>query len=141
LHWHLDGVFVKTNGETYYLWRAVDHECEGPKRYVTKCRDRKTALKFLRKIMKRHGRPHNLITDMLRSHGAALKVIGNVDKKETRRWLNNRAENSHQPFRRKQRTMHRFRRMRTLQKFVAVHALVHNHFNQRATFTAVQTSS
>jgi putative transposase len=59
-----------------------------------------------------------------------MKVIGNVDKQETGRWLNNRAENSHQPFRRRERAMHRFRRMRSLQKFVAVQASVHNHFNR-----------
>ena len=70
------------------------------------------------------------MTDLLRSYGAAMKVIGNVDKQETGRWLNNRAENSHLPFRRRDRAMLRFSRMRTLQKFVAVHASVHNHFNQ-----------
>jgi len=79
--------------------------------------------------MKRHGRPHIFVTDKLRSYGAAMKEIGNVDRQETGRALNNRAENSHQPFRRRERAMLRFRRMRTLQKFVAVHALVHNHFN------------
>ena len=80
--------------------------------------------------MKRHGNPHSLVTDKLRSYGAAMKIIGNVDKQETGRWLNNRAENSHLPFRRRERAMLRFRRMRTLQKFVSVHSSVHNHFNQ-----------
>jgi putative transposase len=127
--WHLDEVFVKINGETHYLWRAVDHEGEVLESFVTKRRDRKAALEFLRKIMKRRGRPHIFVTDMLRSYGAALKIIGNVDKQETGRWLNNRAENSHQSFRRRERAMLRFRRMRTLQKFVAVHGSVHNHFN------------
>ena len=65
--------------------------------------------------MKRHGNPHSLVTDKLRSYGAAMKVVGNADKRETGRWLNNRAENSHQPFRRRERAMIRFRRMRTLQ--------------------------
>tara|TARA_R110002072_G_scaffold11596_8_gene52116 strand:- start:1825 stop:2532 length:708 start_codon:yes stop_codon:yes gene_type:complete len=128
--WHLDEVFVKINGETHYLWRTVDHEGEVLESFVTKRRDRKAALKFLRKTMKRHGRAHVFVTDKLRSYGAAMKVIGNVDKQETGRWQNNRAENSHQPFRRRERAMLRFRRMRTLQKFVAVHASVHNHFNQ-----------
>ena len=128
--WHLDEVFVKINGETHYLWRAVDHEGEVLESFVTKRRDRKAALKFLRKTMKRHGNPHIFVTDKLRSDGAAMKAIGNADKQETGRWLNNRAENSHQPFRRRERAMLRFRRMRTLQKFVAVHASVHNHFNQ-----------
>jgi putative transposase len=80
--------------------------------------------------MKRHGCPHIFVTDKLRSYGAVMKVIGNVDKQETGRWLNNRAENSHQPFRRRERATLRFRRMLTLQKFLAVHASVRNHFNQ-----------
>ena len=121
---------MKINGLTHYLWRAVDHEGEVLESYVTKRRDRKAALKFLRKTMKRYGRPHVIVTDLLRSYGAAMKVIGNEDKQETGRWLNNRAENSHLPFRRRERAMLRFRRMRSLQKFVSVHASVHNHFNQ-----------
>jgi putative transposase len=121
---------VKINGETHYLWRAVDHEGEVLESYVTKRRDRKAALKFLRKTMKRFGRPHVIVTDLLRSYGAAMKIIGNADHQETGRWLNNRAENSHQPFRRRERAMLRFRRTRTLQKFVSVHASVNNHFNQ-----------
>jgi len=76
------------------------------------------------------GPPHVIATDKLRSYGAAIKVIGSADKQETGRWLTNRAENSHQPFRRRERAMIRFRRMRNLQKFVAVHASIHNHFNQ-----------
>ncbi|HSF90972.1 MAG TPA: IS6 family transposase [Paracoccaceae bacterium] len=129
--WHLDEVFVKINGETHYLWRAVDHEGEVLESFVTKPRDRKSALKFLRKSMKRFGSPQVIVTDELRSYGAAMKVIGNADRQETGRWLNNRAENSHLPFRRRERAMLRFRRMRSLQKFVAVHASVHNHFNQK----------
>jgi putative transposase len=127
--WYLDEVFVKINGEMHYLWRAVDHEGEVLESYLTKRRDRRTALKFLRKTMKRHGRAHIFVTDMLRSYAAALKVIGNAERQETGRWLNNRAENSHQPFRRRERVMLRFRRMGSLQKFVAFHASVHNHFN------------
>ncbi len=130
--WHLDEMCVKINGERHYLWRAVDHEGEVLESFVTKRRDRKAALKFLRKTMKRHGRAHIFVTDMLRSYGAAMKVIGNVDRQETGRWLNNRAENSHQPFRRRERAMLRFRRMRSLQKLAAVHASVYNHFNHDA---------
>ncbi len=128
--WHLDEVFVKINGETHYLWRAVDHEGEVLESYVTKRRDRKAALKFIRKSMKRHGKPVVIVTDKLRCYGAGLKVIGNATKQETGRWLNNRAENSHLPFRRRERAMLRFRHMRCLQKFAAVHSSVHNHFNQ-----------
>ncbi len=128
--WHLDEIFVKINGETHYLWRAVDHEGEVLESFVTKRRDRKAALKFLRKSMKRFGNPVAIVTDKLRSYGAAMKQIGNAERQETGRWLNNRAENSHLPFRRRERAMLRFRRMRNLQKFASVHASVSNHFNQ-----------
>jgi putative transposase len=111
-------------------WRAVDHEGEMLEPFVTKQRDRKAALKFLKKSMKRHGRPHILVTDKLRSYGATMKEIGNADKQETGRWQNNRAKNSHLPFRRPERAMQRFHSMRSLQKFVAVHASIDNHFNQ-----------
>ena len=126
--WHLDEVFVKINGVTHYLWRAVDHEGEVLESVVTKTRDRKAALKLLKKSMKRHGRPENIVTDRLRSYGAALKDLGRGDDREMGRWMNNRAENSHLPFRRRERAMLRFRRMRTLQKFASFHASVHNHF-------------
>mmetsp|Transcript_11960 Transcript_11960/g.15568 ORF Transcript_11960/g.15568 Transcript_11960/m.15568 type:complete len:236 (-) Transcript_11960:40-747(-) len=127
--WHLDEMFVKINGERYYLWRAVDHEGEVLESYVTKTRDKKAALKFLKKSMRRYGRPNAIVTDKLRSYGAALKEIGNADRQETGRWVNNRAENSHLPFRRRERAMLRFRRLRSLQKFVSVHASVLNLFN------------
>jgi len=128
--WHLDEMFVKINGETHYLWRAVDHEGEVLESYVTKRRDRTAALKFLRKTMKRFGNPHVIVTDKLQSYGAAMKVIGNAERQETGRWRNNRAENSHLPFRRREQAMQRFRQMRSLQKFAAVHSSVQNHFNQ-----------
>ena len=128
--WHLDEVFVKINGETYYLWRAVDHEGEVLEAFVSKRRDREAALNFLRRTMKRYGRPKVIVTDKLRSYRAAMKVLGNADKQETGQWLNNRSENSHQPFRRRERAMLRFRQMRSLQKFASVHSSVHNHFNQ-----------
>jgi putative transposase len=72
----LDEVFVKISGETHDLWRAVDHEGEVLESFVTKRRDRKAALKFLPKTMKRYGRPHIFFTDKLRSYGAAMKEIG-----------------------------------------------------------------
>jgi putative transposase len=137
--WHLDEVFVKINGVTHYLWRAVDHEGEVLESFVTKRRDRKAALKFLRKTIKRHGRPHVFVTDKLRSYGAALKDLGLPDDRETGRWLNNRAENSHQPFRRRERAMLRFRRMRSLQTFVAVHSSIHNLFNAERSLSSGQT--
>jgi putative transposase len=112
---------VKINGERHYLWRAVDHEGEVLESYVTKTRDKKAALKFLKKAMRRHGRPEKIVTDKLRSYGAALNEIGAANRQETGRWLNNRAENSHLPFRRRERAMQRFRRMRNRQEFAAVY--------------------
>jgi putative transposase len=128
--WHLDEVFVRINGETHYLWRAVDHEGEVLEVFATKRRDRKAALKFLKRMMKRYGRPGSIVTDRLRSYGAAMKVIGNDANQECGCWLNNRAENSHQPFRRRERAMAKFRGMKALQKFAAAHASIHNHFNK-----------
>ena len=128
--WHLDEVFVMINGERHYLWRAVDHEGEVLESFVTKTRDKKAALKFLKKTMRKHGRPEVIVTDRLRSYGAGLREIGVGNRQEAGRWLNNRAENSHLPFRRRERAMLRFRRIPTLQKFAAVHASISNYFNQ-----------
>ena len=127
----LNEVFVRINGEACYLWRAVDHEGEVLEVYATKRRDREAALRFLRRAMKRYGRPASIITDRLRSYRAAMKVIGNEGRQEIKRWLNNRAENSHPPFRRRERAMAKFREVRTLQKFASVHASIHNHFNHQ----------
>ncbi|TMV09138.1 IS6 family transposase [Ruegeria sediminis] len=128
--WHVDEVFVKINGERHYMWRAVDHEGEVLEAVVTKRRNKRAALKFLRKLMRRYGRPEVLVTDRFPSYRAALREIGVADLQRTGRWLNNRVENSHLPFRRRERAMQRFRRMRSLQKFAAVHSSVANHFNQ-----------
>ncbi len=122
-------MFVRINGETHYLWRAVDHEGEVLEVFATKRRDRKAALKFLKRAMKRYGRPGAVVTDRLRSYGAAMRAIGNLGRQECGRWLNNRVENSHQPFRRRERAMAKFRDVKTLQKFASVHASLHNHFN------------
>ena len=79
--------------------------------------------------MKRYGRPKVVVTDQLRSYRAAMNVIGNGADQEVGRWLNNRAENSHQPFRRREGAMSKFRDIKTLQKFSSAHASIHNHFN------------
>jgi putative transposase len=127
--WHLDEVFVRINGEIHYLWRTVDHEGEVLEVFASKRRDRKAALKFLKRTIKRYGRPWAIVTDRLRSYGAAMKAIGIAVRQVCGRWLNNRAENSHQPFRRREGAMARFRDLKTLQKFASVHASVHNLFN------------
>ena len=116
-------------GQHHYLWRAVDQEGEVLESYVTKKRDKAAALKFIKKALKRHGTPKAITTDGLRSYKAAMSELGNADKQEVGRWANNRVENSHLPFRRRERAMLRFRQMKSLQKFASVHANVHNHFN------------
>ena len=134
--WHLDEVFVKINGETHYLWRAVDHEGEVLEAYVSKRRDRKAAIVFLKKLMKRYGKPHVIVTDRLRSYRAAMKSIGNAEVQELGRWKNNRCENSHLPFRRREYAMLQFRRLQSLQKFVSIHSSIHNHFNHERHLTS-----
>ena len=119
------------NGETHDLWRAVDHEGEGLEVFATKHRDRRAALTFLKRAMKRYGRPKVIVTDRLRSYGAAMNVIGVEDRQLCGQWLNHRAENSRQPFRRQEGAMVRFRDIKTLQKFAAVHASIYNHFNHQ----------
>ncbi|CUH43955.1 hypothetical protein RUM4293_02852 [Ruegeria atlantica] len=96
---------------------------------VTKRRNKAAALKFLRKLMKRHGCADEIVTDRFVSYKTALRDLGALEKQSTGRWLNNRVENSHLPFRRRESAMQRFRRMRSLQKFVAVQSSIYNHFN------------
>ncbi len=145
--WHLDEVFVKINGKTHYLWRAVDHEGEILESYVTKKRDKSAALRFFKKTLKRHGSPATIVTDGLKSYPAAMTDLGVEDRREMGRWLNNRAENSHLPLRRRERVMLRFRQMKSLQKFAFVHANIHNHFNldrhlvDRQTYKAARSAA
>ena len=145
--WHLDEVYVKINGEMHSLWRAVDHEGEVLESYVTRTRDQAAALRFMRKALKRHFPPDTITTDGLRSYRAAMTELGNAPKQEIGRWANNRAENSHLPFRRRERAMLRFRQMKSLQKFASIHANVHNHFNvqrhlvDRQTFRESRTAA
>ena len=91
--------------------------------------DRKAALAFLKRAMKRYGWPRSIVTDRLPSYGAAMKVIGNKRRQECGRWLNNRAENLHQPFRRREGAMAQSRDIRALLKLASAHASIYNHFN------------
>lgn len=129
-------MFVKINGERHCLWRAVNHEGKVLESFVTKTHDKKAALKFLKKAMRKQGGPETVVTDKLRSYGAALRVIGMADRQETGRWLNDRAENPHLPFRRRERAMQCFRRMRSLQMFASVHASVFNRFNSERSLSS-----
>ena len=121
---------VKVNGKLFYLWRAVDHEGEVLDAVVTSKRDKAAALKLHKRIWKKYGRPRKIVTDGLCSYSAAMKEVGAADRHEVGRRLNNRAENLHQPFRRRERAMQQVRSLKTLQKFSSVHAQVHNQFNQ-----------
>ena len=118
--WHIDEVFVKINGEMHYLWRAVDHEGTVLECYVTKRRHKNAALNVLKKLMSRHGRPKEIVTDKLPSYKAALRYLNAQNLQETGRYKNNQVENSHLHFRRRERGMNKFRSMRSLQKFVAI---------------------
>ena len=123
-------MYVKLNGEMVYLWRAVDHEGEILESYVNRTRDKDAALTFIKKAPKRHGSPATIVTDGLKSYRAAMTELGNGAKQEIGRHATNRVENSHLPFRRRERAMLRFRQIKSLQKFASVHANLHNHFNQ-----------
>jgi putative transposase len=145
--WHLDEMFVRISGETHYLWRAVDYEGEVLEAFVTKRRDRRAAWKFLKRAIKRSGPPKIIVTDQLQSYRAAMNVIGNAKREECVGRLNNRVENSHQPFRRREGTMAKFRYVKTLQESASVHASVRNQFNldrqlsNRATFKQGRTAA
>ncbi len=117
----------------------MDHESEILESYVTNSRDKKAAFAFMKKALKRHGSPEAITTDGLRSYGAALTELGSCEKQQVGRWANNRVENSHLPFRRRERVMLRFRQMRTLQTFASVHANVHNRFNDERHLVDRQT--
>jgi putative transposase len=117
----------RVQNHSYSNWRR--HLDEVLEVFATKRRDRRAALAFLKRAMKRYGRPKVIVTDRLRSYRAAMNVIGNSADQECGRWLNNRAENSHQPFRRREGAMSKFKDVKTLQKFSSIHASIHNHFN------------
>jgi putative transposase len=112
------------------LWRAVDSEGEVLDVLVQSKRNKQAALKLMRKLLKKYAfAPERLVTDDLRSYGAAARDLGVEHLREHGRWKNNRAENSHQPTRRRERKMQRFKSARSAQKFLSTHAAVYNTFN------------
>jgi putative transposase len=125
--WHLDEVFVSIGGRRMYLWRAVDDEGEMLDILVQARRDKRSALKLMRKLLKKHGfAPENWITDKLPSYGAALRPLGASRRHVTGGRLNNRAENSHLPVRQRERRMLRFKSPRSAQRFLSTHAALYN---------------
>jgi putative transposase len=128
--WHLDEVFVSIGGRRMYLWRAVDDEGEVLDILVQARRDKRSALKLMRKLLKKHGvAPDCWITDKLPSYGAALRPLGASRRHLTGGRLNNRAENSHLPVRQRERRMQRFKSPRSAQRFLSTHAALYNTFN------------
>ena len=128
--WHLDEVFLKIGGKTFFPWRAVDDEGEVLDIPVQSKRDRKAALKLLRKLLKQQGRvPDTIVTDRLRSYSAALRDLGLAGRHITGGRSNNRAEVSHQPTRRRERQQLRFKSPGSAQRFLSTHAAIANHFN------------
>jgi putative transposase len=126
--WHLDEVVVTINGRKHWLWRAVDQHGAVLDVLVQSRRDKAAAKRLMRKLLKRHGRPRVIVTDKLRSYGAANNELGlNVEHRQ-HKGLNNRAENSHQPTRVREKVMRRFKSARQLQRFTSVHGQISNLF-------------
>src|SRR5580693_8250116 len=127
---HLDEMVVRIAGERLYLWRAVDHEGEVLDLLVQRRRDSRAALRLMRKLLRKHGfAPKLLVTDRLRSYASAFRRLRLTCRHEQGLRSNNRAENSHQVVRRRERKMQRFKSARSAQRFLSVHAAVHNTFN------------
>jgi putative transposase len=128
--WHLDEMVVSIQGRHTYLWRAVDSEGEVLDVLVQPKRDKAAALRLMRKLLRKQGyAPRVLVTDKLRSYGCARRELGLSARHEQGLRKNNRAENSHQPVRRRERKMQRFKSPGSAQRFLSSHCAVHNTFN------------
>jgi putative transposase len=128
--WHLDEMVVAIQGKRMYLWRAVDSEGEVLDLLVQRKRDTAAALRLMRKLLKKQGyAPDELVTDKLGSYGAARRELRLCAHHEQGLRKNNRAENSHQPVRRRERKQQRFKSAGSAQRFLSTHAAVHNTFN------------
>ena len=130
--WHLDEVFIRIRGKLHYLWRAIDQDGHVLDILVQSRRDAKAAKRFFRKLLKDlQFVPRVIVTDKLRSYAAAKRdILPGVEHRQSR-YLNNRAEASHQPTRRRERHMKRFKSARHAQQFLSTHCRIHNHFQLR----------
>jgi len=130
--WHLDEVVVTIKGQQYYLWRAVDTEGNVLDVLLQRHRDTKAAKRFLRKLLKKQGfAPRVIVTDKLKSYEAAKKqVLKNVEHRQ-HKGLNNRAENSHQPTRTRERRMRRFKSPGQAQRFLSAFGPIRDHFHPK----------
>ena len=138
--WHLDEVYLKIDGRMLYLWRAVDAEGEVLDVLVQSKRNKHAALKLMRKLLKKYAFvPERLVTDDLRSYGAAVRDLRIESRYERGRWKNNRVENSHRPTRRRECKMQRFKSAGSAQKFLSIHAAVYNTFNVQRHLASAQT--
>src|SRR4051794_7159842 len=128
--WHLDEMVVTIQGRRMYLWRAVDSEGEVLDLLVQSKRNTKAAFRLMRKLLKKQGyAPGVLVTDKLGSYGAARRKLGLSARHEQGLRKNNRAENSHQPVRRRERKQQRFKSAGSAQRFLSTHAAAYNSFN------------
>jgi len=130
--WHMDEVFLTIKGERHYLWQAVDQEGNVLDILVQRRRNKSAAKKFFRKLLKGLTYvPRVLITDKLQSYGAAKRELLPGVAHRQHRYLNNRAENSHQPTRQRERRMQRFKSSGHAQRFLAAYGPVAQHFRPR----------
>ncbi len=138
--WFLDEVFVKIGGKPMYLWRAVDGEGEVLDVLVQKRRNKRATLKLLRKLLQNQGiPPTKIVTDKLRSYGAALRELDIENLHDTTNRLNNRAESSHVPIRRQERNMQRFKSHKFAQVFLSIYGSIYNLFNTQRHLISRQT--